>query len=144
VIARPQVDGAHLGSVPVGTPARGGPRRDRRQSGSPDRVDHATAGSVADFAATLDTSAAGRIFCKCAQLDTDRVGFLRNEIRLNRHLPANLVPRLRWHVEAAGWLIAAFDHAPGVSADLSSSSSIRSPVFPPARCHSWAKLWRQR
>ncbi|XVU23018.1 hypothetical protein ACQPZJ_37990 [Actinoplanes sp. CA-054009] len=86
--------------------------------GSLDRVDHATAGSVGDFAATLDTSTAGRVFCKGAQLDTDRVGFLRNEIRLNRHLPADLVPRLRWHVEAAGWLIAVFDHAPGVSVNL--------------------------
>jgi hypothetical protein len=88
------------------------------RSGSLDQVDHATAGSVGDFAATLDTSAAGRIFCKGAQLDTDRVGFLRNEIRLSRHLPADLVPRLRWHVEAAGWLIAVFDHALGISANL--------------------------
>jgi hypothetical protein len=81
------------------------------------RVEHATAGSVGDFAATL-TTGTGRIFCKGAQLDTDRVGFLRNEVRLNRHLPADLTPQLRWHVEAGGWLVAAFDHAPGHAADL--------------------------
>lgn len=88
------------------------------RSGSTEGVMHATAGSMSDFAATLDTSSAGRIFCKGAQLNTDRVNFLRNEVRLNRHLPWDLAPRLRWHVEAEGWLIAVFDHAPGVCADL--------------------------
>jgi hypothetical protein len=80
-------------------------------------VEHATTGSVADFAATL-TTAIGRIFCKGAELDTARTGQLRNQIRLNKHLPADLVPRLQWHLERRGWLIAAFDHVPGRSADL--------------------------
>jgi hypothetical protein len=87
-------------------------------SGSIECVELAAAGSVGDFAATLDTSNAGRIFFKGALLETDRVGFLRNEIRLNQHLPGGLAPRLRWHVEVAGWLVAVFDHAPGVCADL--------------------------
>jgi len=88
------------------------------KSGFIERVEHTAAGSVGDFAATLDTSTAGLIFCKGAQLDTDRVGFLRNEVRLNRYLPGDLAPRLRWHAETAGWLIAVFDHAPGTCADL--------------------------
>ncbi|WP_312033834.1 phosphotransferase [Actinoplanes sp. TBRC 11911] len=86
-------------------------------TGSIDRVEHATAGSVGDFAAAL-TTADGGVFCKGARADTDRVGFLRNEIRVNRHLPADVAPRLRWHLEKNGWLIAAFDRATGRSADL--------------------------
>ena len=88
------------------------------RSGSIERVEHAATGSVGDFAATLDTSNAGRVFCKGARLDTDRVGFLRNEVRLNQYLPGDLAPRLRWHVEAAGWLVVVFNHAAGVCADL--------------------------
>jgi hypothetical protein len=88
------------------------------QVGPVEHVQDAGAGSIGDFAATLSVHNVGRIFCKGAQLDTDRVGFLRNEVRLNRHLPRDLAPRLRWHVEAAGWLVAVFDHAPGVCADL--------------------------
>jgi len=81
------------------------------------RVEHATAGSVGDFAATLVTGT-DEVFCKGAQHNTDRIGFLRNEVRLNQHLPPDLTPRLRWHLETADWLIAAFDHAPGHPADL--------------------------
>ena len=88
------------------------------RSGTVERVEHAAAGSVGDFAATLDTSTAGRIFGKGARLDSDRIGFLRNEVRLNEHLPHDLAPRLRWHTETAGWLVDVFDHAPGTCADL--------------------------
>lgn len=90
-------------------------------AGPIDRVEHAKAGSVADFAAAVTTTN-DWIFCKGARTDTDRVGFLRNEIRLNQHLPADLTPRLRWHIENSGWLIAAFDRASGRSANLRPSS----------------------
>ncbi|MBU2667132.1 hypothetical protein KOI35_26855 [Actinoplanes bogorensis] len=76
------------------------------------------AGSNADFAATLTAYDGSLAFCKGARLDTDQTGFLRNEIRLNQHLPRDLAPRLRWSAEADGWLVAAFDHVPGTSADL--------------------------
>lgn len=92
------------------------------EAGPITHIEHATAGSIGDFTATL-TSGAARIFCKGAQLDTNGAGFLRNEIRLNHHLPADLVPRLRWHHEAQGWLIAAFDHAAGRHADLRPGSA---------------------
>ncbi|MBM2621021.1 hypothetical protein JIG36_36525 [Actinoplanes sp. LDG1-06] len=82
--------------------------------GSIEHVHDPGAGSNADFAATLTVLDVGRVFCKGVRVDTDRAGFLRNEIRLNRHLPRDLVPRLRWSTEAEGWLIAVFDHVPGL------------------------------
>ncbi|MGK5677605.1 hypothetical protein [Actinoplanes sp. URMC 104] len=86
-------------------------------TGGVDQVEPVTAGSVADFAATL-TTGGRRVFCKGSRLDTERVGFLRTEIRLNEHLPADLTPRLQWTTEMQGWLIAGFDHVPGAPADL--------------------------
>ena len=71
------------------------------QAGSITSVQHVQAGSVADFTAIL-SAGAGVFFCKGALLETKGAGFLRNEVRLNPHLPADLVPRLRWHLQAGG------------------------------------------
>lgn len=80
-----------------------------------------TAGSVADFASLLETDQ-GSFFCKGALTGTSGEGQLKNEIRLNAALSPDLVPRLRWHVKADGWLLAGFDKAPGRHADLSPGS----------------------
>ena len=45
---------------------------------------------------------------------------------MNPHLPA-FVPRLRWHVEAAGWILLGFDRAPGRHLDVTPGS----PDLPP-------------
>lgn len=92
------------------------------QAGPITSVQHVEAGSVADFTATL-SAGAGVFFCKGALLDTKGAGFLRNEIRLNPHLPADLVPRLRWHLQAGDWMMAGFAYAPGRPADLRPGSA---------------------
>ncbi|MDR6318949.1 phosphotransferase [Actinoplanes couchii] len=61
--------------------------------------------------AILHTSK-GETFCKAVR-ETHRLAWLhRREAELNPHLP-DLVPRLQWHVEAAGWIMLGFDKAPG-------------------------------
>ena len=87
------------------------------EAGPIERAELIGAGSAGDFIATLITSA-GLTFCKGNRLDSDHVKQLCNELRLNRHLPADLTPRVRWQLETGGWLIAAFDHAAGRVANL--------------------------
>ncbi|WP_405099626.1 hypothetical protein [Micromonospora sp. NBC_01412] len=74
------------------------------------------AGASCRFAATLHTDT-GLAFCKGIPI-TDRLAWtLRNEARVNPHLPG-IAPALLWHVEQAGWLLAGFEHVPGRHADL--------------------------
>ena len=80
------------------------------------------AGSVAAFTAMVD-AAHGRFFCKGVLAERGpALRGVRNEAALNRHLPAGLVPRLRWTAEAAEWLVLGFDQVHGRHADLSPHS----------------------
>jgi hypothetical protein len=83
----------------------------KARTGPIERVQAVQAGSVAEIAAILHTSR-GEVFCKALR-ETHRLAWLhRREAELNPHMPA-FVPRLRWHVEAAGWILLGFDRAPG-------------------------------
>ncbi|MEV6492643.1 hypothetical protein AB0M20_29090 [Actinoplanes sp. NPDC051633] len=76
------------------------------------------AGSVARFTATVEADN-GTYFCKGVPAGPGpALRAARIEARVNPHLPAARVPRLRWTVEAADWLVLGFDHFPGRHADL--------------------------
>ena len=78
------------------------------------------AGSVAGLTAILHTGS-DEVFCKATH-EMHRLAWLhRREAELNPHLPA-FVPRLRWHVEAAGWILLGFDRAPGRHLDVTPGS----------------------
>lgn len=81
-----------------------------------------TAGSVAAFTATLSADH-GVYFCKGVPTrHGPALRGARTEAALNPFLPADTVPRLRWTVDAADWLVLGFDHVRGRHADLSPGS----------------------
>ncbi|MGA5701817.1 phosphotransferase family protein [Peterkaempfera bronchialis] len=79
-----------------------------------------TAGTVSDYAATLDT-ATGPVFCKAIRTDNSRAWMHRREAAVSPSLP-NTAAALHWSVEVAGWLALGFEHIPGRHADLSPGS----------------------
>ncbi|WP_430781715.1 phosphotransferase [Actinoplanes sp. G11-F43] len=90
------------------------------RTGAVGRVLPVRAGSVADMTAILHTER-GEVFCKAVR-ETHRLAWLhRREAGLNPHLPA-FAPRLRWHVEAVGWILLGFDKAPGRHLDVTPGS----------------------
>lgn len=115
----------------------------------------ASAGSVSNIAATLET-ASGPVFCKAIQTDNPLVRMHRTEARVNPWLP-DVAPRMRWKVEEAGWLVLGFDHVPGRHAVLSPDSADL-PVIadaltalaqgltpcPPVRVQAATKRWEGR
>ncbi|MFB7476234.1 phosphotransferase family protein [Kitasatospora sp. NPDC056184] len=82
----------------------------------------AAAGTVSDFAATLET-AGGPVFCKAVREDNPRAWMHRLESVVNSVLPPDIAPRMLWKAEAGGWLALGFEHAPGRHADLSPGSA---------------------
>ncbi|WP_285685442.1 hypothetical protein [Actinoplanes sp. NBRC 103695] len=94
-----------------------------RKTGDVRSVQVTSAGSVAAFTATIDAGH-GTYFCKGAPTTAGpALRAARIEARLNPHLPEALVPRLRWTIEAAGWVVLGFDVCPGRHADLRPGSS---------------------
>ena len=89
--------------------------------GEVSRVEHASSGINADFAASLGT-AIGPVFVKGVRLDSRNVTAHRTEARVNGYLPAALAPRMWWQAETAGWLLLAFEHISGRHADLTPGS----------------------
>ncbi|MFB8237427.1 phosphotransferase [Kitasatospora purpeofusca] len=81
-----------------------------------------TAGTVSDFAATLETTG-GPVFCKAVREDNPKAWMHRLEAVVNSVLPPDIAPRLLWKVEADGWLALGFEHVPGRHADLSPGSA---------------------
>ncbi|MFB7472730.1 phosphotransferase family protein [Kitasatospora sp. NPDC056184] len=81
-----------------------------------------TAGTVSDFAATLETTG-GQVFCKAVREDNAKAWMHRLESVVNTVLPESIAPRMLWKIEAAGWLALGFEHAPGRHADLSPGSA---------------------
>lgn len=81
-----------------------------------------SAGRNSDFSATLHT-ATGPVFCKAIADATGTRGHMhRHEATVNPLLPPTVAPRIRWKIEAEGWLILGFDHVPGRHTDLSPGS----------------------
>ncbi|GAA4030581.1 hypothetical protein GCM10022247_64580 [Allokutzneria multivorans] len=78
------------------------------------------AGRGSDLATTLHT-ATGLLFCKGIRVDEPTTWTHRAEAALNPHLP-DVVPRLLWTVEVAGWLLLGFEHIAGRHADLGPDS----------------------
>ncbi|SDT74549.1 phosphotransferase [Actinoplanes derwentensis] len=90
------------------------------RTGPVERALAVQAGSVADMTAILHTGQ-GEVFCKAVR-ETHRLAWLhRREAAFNPHLP-EFAPRLRWHVEAVGWILLGFDRAPGRHADVTPGS----------------------
>ncbi|MEU4801276.1 hypothetical protein [Actinosynnema sp. NPDC023587] len=79
------------------------------------------AGRNSELAVTLST-ASGPVFCKGITTGSPLVTMHRNELAVGPHLPADLAPRLLWHIDAAGWLLLGFEHLAGHHADLSPES----------------------
>ena len=80
----------------------------------------ASAGDHAEIAATV-TGTNGQVFVKAAHTDFG-VRSLRFELRVSEAVSASYSPAVRWHFEAAGWLVVGFEHCAGPHADLSPSS----------------------
>ncbi|MBM7774127.1 hypothetical protein JOD54_004331 [Actinokineospora baliensis] len=85
------------------------------------KAESATSGRNSELAATLWTSQ-GRIFCKGITTASSLSVMHHNEISVSQFLPAELAPRLLWHVEEGGWLLLGFEHVTGQHADLSPGS----------------------
>ncbi|MFE2108354.1 phosphotransferase [Kitasatospora sp. NPDC059463] len=112
-----------------------------------------TAGTVSDFAATLETPG-GPVFCKAVREDNPKAWMHRLESVVNAVLPADIAPRMLWKTEAGGWLALGFEHVPGRHADLSPGSAdlplvartletlatVLTPA-PPLRAFSLADRW---
>ncbi len=77
-------------------------------------------GSISEVVAVLETSH-GRIFCKGASAENPMGWMHRNEARINPYLPTQM-PRLRWQVDAEGWLLLGFDYVHGRRPDLAPGS----------------------
>ena len=76
----------------------------------------ATTGDHAEIAATV-TGSDGKVFVKAAHTDFG-VRSLRYELRVSEALLGLHSPAVRWHFEAAGWLVVGFEHCDGPHADL--------------------------
>jgi hypothetical protein len=77
-------------------------------------------GDHAEIAATV-TGTAGKVFVKAAHSDFG-VRSLRFELRVSEAVSGSHSPAVRWHLEAAGWLVVGFEHCDGPHADLSPGS----------------------
>ncbi|MFC4071955.1 phosphotransferase [Actinoplanes subglobosus] len=84
-------------------------------------VTPASAGDHAEVAATV-AGARGKVFVKAARSDL-AVRSLRYELRVSEAVSRSHSPAVEWHFEAAGWLVAGFEHCEGPHADLSPGSS---------------------
>lgn len=80
----------------------------------------ATTGDHAEIAATV-TGPDGRVFVKAANTDFG-VRSLRYELRVSAATGVVHSSAVRWHFEAAGWLVVGFEHCDGPHADLSPGS----------------------
>lgn len=81
----------------------------------------ATTGDHAEIAATI-TGAHGRVFVKAARSEFG-VRSLRYELRVSEAVSGSHSPAVKWHFEADGWLVVAFEHLAGPHADLSPGST---------------------
>ncbi|MFJ8813780.1 phosphotransferase [Amycolatopsis thermoflava] len=82
-----------------------------------------SAGRNSDFSATLHLRSGGVVFCKgIADAEGTRGAMHRHEADINPWLPSAIAPRLRWRVEAGGWLLLGFDRVTGAHADLAPGS----------------------
>jgi hypothetical protein len=84
-------------------------------------VQISTDGRNSDFAAALVLPFGDRVFCKGVQIDSKAAEMCRVEARVGPYLPVR-VPKLRWKVETAGWLLLGFDHVDGRRPDFSPGS----------------------
>lgn len=80
----------------------------------------AVTGDHAEIAATVAGSR-GKVFVKAAH-SAFGVRSLRYELRVSEAVSGPLSPAVQWHFEAAGWLVAGFEHCDGPHADLSPGS----------------------
>ncbi|MBX7268748.1 hypothetical protein KIF24_23825 [Micromonospora sp. Llam7] len=110
-------------------------------------------GASCDLAAVVDTDT-GRVFCKGGETEGPTAWLYRNEARVNPWLP-DVAPRLRWTVEAHGWLILGFEYVAGRHPDLAPGSpdltavaellAIQSRLLtpsPPVQVQHFADRWR--
>lgn len=84
------------------------------------RVEPVGSGLNSAFAAALHT-ADGALFVKGMPEDHPGVRGQHREAAVAPHI-CGIAPRLRWHLNTAGWDLLGFDHLPGHTADLSPAS----------------------
>ncbi len=94
----------------------------RGHTGEVIRSEPAESGEHSDITATL-WAETGPVFIKGVRIDTQAPDYwsLRREVRINQHV-THLAPRLLWHVEAGGWLVAGFEYVRGRHPDYSPDS----------------------
>lgn len=89
-----------------------------RELGGVADIEMISEGLSSDLTFAAETGS-GRLFVKGARLDDDlKTRQLRREISINPYV-THLSPKIRLHVEEAGWLIIGFDHIEGRRADYS-------------------------
>ncbi|WP_435159516.1 phosphotransferase family protein [Amycolatopsis sacchari] len=94
-----------------------------RKAGLVARAEIPPAGRNSDFSATLHLRSGGVVFCKgIADAEGKRGAMHRHEADINPWLPSAIAPRLRWRIEADGWLLLGFDRVTGAHADLAPGS----------------------
>ncbi|WP_027930097.1 phosphotransferase [Amycolatopsis thermoflava] len=94
-----------------------------RKAGLVARAEIPSAGRNSDFSATLHLRSGGVVFCKgIADAEAKRGAMHRHEADINPWLPSAIAPRLRWRIEADGWLLLGFDRVMGAHADLAPGS----------------------
>ncbi|MDQ7802655.1 phosphotransferase [Amycolatopsis sp. A133] len=84
------------------------------------RVEPLASGLNSAFAAVLHT-ADGAVFVKGMPEGHPGVRGQQREAAIAPHI-SGIAPRLRWHLNPAGWDLLGFDHLPGHTADLSPGS----------------------
>ncbi|MBB4920032.1 phosphotransferase [Streptosporangium saharense] len=90
----------------------------QREVGGVAGVEEVSDGLNSDLTLAAETGA-GRLFIKGSKLDDDlKTRQLRREISISPYV-THLSPAMRFHVEAAGWLVVGFDHVDGRRADYS-------------------------
>ncbi|POM24675.1 Phosphotransferase enzyme family protein [Actinomadura rubteroloni] len=100
----------------------------REQAGGIAAVRTISAGWNSEASLVAETGS-GPLFVKGARLaDTLKVVQLRREISINPYV-THLSPEIRFHVEAGGWLVAAFNFVNGRRADYSPCSPDIPRVF---------------
>lgn len=107
----------------------------RDRCGEVPDVQDITDGRNSDFAATLVLPFGERVFCKGVRADSKGAGMFRVEARVGPYLPAR-VPRWRWEIETAGWLVLGFDHVEGRRVRSAATGQVLTAACAAAWCSS--------
>lgn len=89
-------------------------------TGEVSKVCHAERGYSSDFTAIVECEA-GPVFVKAVREPSPHAPSLAREAQINPYV-RSVSPALRWRLNQNGWIVLAFDVAPGAYADFSPGS----------------------